>query len=219
MNRHLRRSGIVRTYAALLVGLAFLAQSAAAQNETAGTPTPLRIFLIGDSTVRNGKGDGGGGLWGWGNYLAAHFDTNKVSVSNRALGGRSSRTYFTEGLWEKVRTDLRPGDFVLMQFGHNDGGEIAKGDRPRASLKGNGDDSKDVVVEITGKPKPSTATAGIFGNISQTRKRPGRHRLCSRRFREISGRTTTWCARKMITENGRAKQRPRVASPLSTSTS
>ena len=38
-----------------------------------------------------------------------------------------------------------------MQFGHNDGGELAKGDRPRASLKGNGDDSKDVIVESTGK--------------------------------------------------------------------
>ena len=135
----------------MLVGLAFLAQVVSAQEEVNGRPVHMRIFLIGDSTVRNGKGDGAGGLWGWGDFFAAHFDTNKVRVFNRALGGRSSRTFFTEGLWEKVRADLRPGDFVLMQFGHNDGGELSQGDRPRASLKGNGNDSKDVVVENTGK--------------------------------------------------------------------
>jgi lysophospholipase L1-like esterase len=151
MNRHRSRTRIVQALATLLIALEFAGLNTSAQNEVDGRSAPLRIFLIGDSTVRNGKGDGAGGLWGWGDYFAAHFDTNKVRVFNRALGGRSSRTYFTEGLWEKVRTDLRPGDFVLMQFGHNDGGEIAKGDRPRASLKGNGDESKDVVVENTGK--------------------------------------------------------------------
>jgi len=149
MNDPWNRIGVVRACAVLLVS--FLAQTASAQSDVGSTPGDVRIFLIGDSTVRNGKGDGAGGLWGWGDFFAAHFDANQVRVFNRALGGRSSRTYFTEGLWEKVRSDLRPGDFVLMQFGHNDGGEIAKGDRPRASLKGNGDNTKDVVVENTGK--------------------------------------------------------------------
>lgn len=116
----------------------------------AGGAEKPTIFLIGDSTVRNGRGDGAGALWGWGDLLAEHFDTNKVRIVNRALGGRSSRTFLTEGLWEKVRKELHPGDFVLMQFGHNDGGEIAKGDRPRASLKGNTAESTQVTIEKTG---------------------------------------------------------------------
>jgi rhamnogalacturonan acetylesterase len=151
MFHHRRHLGAVPALTLMLVGLAFLVQGASAAEEVNAPTAHLRIFLIGDSTVRNGKGDGADGLWGWGDFFPAHFDTNKVQVFNRALGGRSSRTYFTEGLWEKVRSDLRPGDFVLMQFGHNDGGEIAKGDRPRASLKGNGNNSKNVVVENTGK--------------------------------------------------------------------
>jgi rhamnogalacturonan acetylesterase len=117
-------------------------------NETFGLPT---LFLIGDSTVKNGNGKGESGLWGWGNFLPENFDSSKIRVENRALGGRSSRTYLTEGLWNKVLADIKPGDFVMIQFGHNDGGELANGDRPRASLKGNGDKTRDVTIEKTGK--------------------------------------------------------------------
>lgn len=93
------------------------------------------LFLIGDSTVHNNTK----GQVGWGDLIASLFDTNRIKVENHALGGRSSRTYFTEGLWDKVRAQLRPGDFVLMQFGHNDGGGL---NHPvgRASLKGAGDE-------------------------------------------------------------------------------
>jgi len=105
------------------------------------------LFLIGDSTVKNGTK----GQTGWGEVVGEFFDRGKINVVNRALGGRSSRTFLTEGLWGRVLADLKPGDFVLMQFGHNDGGELAKGSRPRASLKGNGDESKEVVIETTGK--------------------------------------------------------------------
>src|SRR5882757_1828815 len=60
------------------------------------------FFIIGDSTVRNGDGTGKGGLWGWGSVIAPYFDTTKISVRNEALGGRSSRTFITEGHWDKV---------------------------------------------------------------------------------------------------------------------
>ena len=73
-----------------------------------------------------------------------------VQVVNRARGGRSSRTYRTEGLWEEAQKELRPGDFVLIQFGHNDGGQMFEGDRPRASIKGNGEESREGTVEATG---------------------------------------------------------------------
>jgi lysophospholipase L1-like esterase len=110
-----------------------------------------RLVLIGDSTVKNGSGKGDGGLWGWGQVLAEHFDADRIDVENRALGGRSSRTYLTEGLWQKSLERLRPGDYVIMQFGHNDGGSMFAGERPRASIKGNGDEAVDGVVEQTGK--------------------------------------------------------------------
>src|ERR1700739_4154235 len=62
-------------------------------------PHPPTLFLVGDSTVRNGHGDGAGGQWGWGEPLVDYFDSSRINVVNRAIGGRSSRTYITEGHW------------------------------------------------------------------------------------------------------------------------
>lgn len=108
------------------------------------------LFLIGDSTVRNGRDNGTGNMWGWGHPVTAYFDTTRINVQNRALGGTSSRYLLTNGLWDKVLVDLRPGDFVIMQFGHNDGGSLDRGAHPgllpRASLKGSGDESKEVTL-------------------------------------------------------------------------
>src|SRR5450432_530286 len=78
------------------------------------------LYIIGDSTVKNGSGKGSGGLWGWGDFLADHCDTGKIAIRNYALGGRSSRTFITEGHWDKVLAQLSSGDMVIMQFGHND---------------------------------------------------------------------------------------------------
>ena len=109
-------------------------------------PLPT-LYIIGDSTVKNHTA----GLEGWGDPIAAAFDPVKIHIENDALGGRSSRTFLTEGLWDKVAAKLKPGDFVLMQFGHNDGGGVAHG--YRASLKGVGDETQDVTNEKTGKPE------------------------------------------------------------------
>lgn len=117
-------------------------------DQAADKPT---LFLIGDSTVKNGRGDGAGGLWGWGQVLQEHFNSDRIRVENRALGGRSSRTYLTEGLWERTLERMKPGDYVLIQFGHNDGGQLFEGDRPRASIKGNSDETVEGVVEMTGE--------------------------------------------------------------------
>ncbi|MGB7323833.1 MAG: oligogalacturonate lyase family protein, partial [Rubripirellula sp.] len=119
--------------------------------ETESDSDKRRLVLIGDSTVKNGRGRGDDGMFGWGQLIDKHFDSEKLEVENRALGGRSSRTYLTEGLWQKSLDRLREGDFVMMQFGHNDGGKMFEGDRPRASIKGNSDESIDGVVEATGK--------------------------------------------------------------------
>ena len=111
------------------------------------------VFTIGDSTVKNGRDDGSNNQYGWGSLLWQWFDTTKVSVENHALGGRSSRTYITEGLWDKVLSAVQKGDYVFIQFGHNDSGSLNTGTRPRASLKGSGDNDTTVVMEATGKPE------------------------------------------------------------------
>jgi lysophospholipase L1-like esterase len=107
------------------------------------------VFTIGDSTVKNGKGDGAGGQWGWCDPIAQYFDTTKVFVKNRALGGTSSRTFQTKGLWEAVLKDLKKGDFVLMQFGHNDGGAINDTLRARGTIKGVGEETEEIDNLIT----------------------------------------------------------------------
>ena len=104
------------------------------------------LYVIGDSTVKNGQGDGSDGLWGWGHFLVEHFDTTRISIENHAIGGRSSRTFQTEGRWERVLSEMTPGDYVLIQFGHNDGSSLNKG-RARGTLKGNGDEIKEVIME------------------------------------------------------------------------
>lgn len=117
----------------------------------AASESQPRLILIGDSTVRCGRANGVNGLWGWGQVIGAHFDLKRISIENHAMGGTSSRSFQTQGNWEKALERVRPGDYVLMQFGHNDGGEMFIGDRPRASIKGNGEETKEGVVEATGK--------------------------------------------------------------------
>lgn len=119
-------------------------------------PAKPALYIIGDSTVRNGTP----GQQGWGDPLVAHFDPAKIEVFNRAIGGRSSRTFLTEGRWNAVMTHLKPGDFVLIQFGHNDGGPLNDG-RARASLKGIGDETEDIVRKSDNKPE-TVLTFGAY---------------------------------------------------------
>ncbi len=103
------------------------------------------LFIAGDSTAANGAE----GARGWGGQLAKFFDPAKVRVDNRARGGRSSRTYITEGLWDSLASELQPGDVVLIQFGHNDGGPVNDSQRARGSLPGLGDDTQEIENEQT----------------------------------------------------------------------
>jgi lysophospholipase L1-like esterase len=85
-------------------------------------PALPSLILVGDSTVRNGHGTGSDGLWGWGAPIADLFDPAKINVVNRAIGGLSSHTYMSAGHWDSTLELIKPGDYVLIQFGHNDGG-------------------------------------------------------------------------------------------------
>ena len=138
---------------ALLLGVCLAAAARADDQPAPAAPAAKpTLWLIGDSTVNNGTK----GQKGWGSVIGAYFDPAKITVANRARGGRSSRTFFTEGLWDAVLKDVKPGDFVLMQLGHNDGGSLRTNNR--ASLKGNGEETEEVT-----KPDGTKETVHSYG--------------------------------------------------------
>ena len=77
------------------------------------------LFTVGDSTVKNADKEEDG-MWGWGSQAYTIFNPKKITCVNAAKAGRSSRSYLNEGRWEKVYNSLQPGDYVLIEFGHND---------------------------------------------------------------------------------------------------
>lgn len=113
------------------------------------------LHIIGDSTVRNSNKE----TWGWGTPIVALFDTTRIQVENNAMAGRSTRTFLSEGRWEKVLNSLRPGDFLTIQFGHNDGSipDTTKAGR-RGVLKGTGEETK-----VLNWPDGHTETVHTYG--------------------------------------------------------
>lgn len=94
------------------------------------------LFLVGNSTMRNGTlGNGNNGQWGWGYFFPKYFDAEKIAVENQALGGMSTRTFYTD-LWPAIREALKPGDWVVVSIGHNDNGEFFDAKRARAVIPG-----------------------------------------------------------------------------------
>jgi len=78
----------------------------------------ITLYMIGDSTMSI-KDPGAYPETGWGMPFAGFFD-NTVTVDNRAKNGRSTKTFITEGLWKPVATNMKQGDYLIIQFGHND---------------------------------------------------------------------------------------------------
>ena len=115
---HPNRAGAELNARHVLAGLRALGSPLTAFMVDRKLPT---LFIVGDSTVRSG---GQNGFYGWGETLDAWFDKTKINLANHAMGGRSSRTFLSEGRWAKVLAGMKAGDFVLIQFGHNDGGRI-----------------------------------------------------------------------------------------------
>jgi len=86
---------------------------------TSAQPRPITIFLAGDSTMAK-KLPEKRPETGWGEMLGEYFQDSKVTVDNRAQNGRSTRTFISERRWQAIVDALRPGDYVFIQFGHND---------------------------------------------------------------------------------------------------
>lgn len=117
-------------------------------NRSKGLPV---VFITGDSTVKNEDKDENS-MWGWGSVAESILDTTRIQISNCAMAGRSARTFLDEGRWDKVYNSIRPGDYVLIQFGHNDCGPINTG-KARAEIYGVADSSHVFHMEETGKNK------------------------------------------------------------------
>jgi pectin methylesterase-like acyl-CoA thioesterase/lysophospholipase L1-like esterase len=114
-----------------------------AKRQTASGMQHPALFLAGDSIMNTGSGNGNAGPWGYGAELIRMFDQAKIHVYNEAKGGRSSRGYMEEGLWKSLLERMEPGDWVLMQFGHNDAAN-SQNYPDRISGKGNGDELSEV---------------------------------------------------------------------------
>ena len=95
---------------------------------TAATPVKkTTIFVIGDSTAANKDLSKGKTERGWAQMLQMYFDSTMIRVDNHAVNGRSSKSFINEGRWDRVVSLIKPGDYVIIQFGHND--EKPKADR------------------------------------------------------------------------------------------
>jgi rhamnogalacturonan acetylesterase len=116
------------------------------------------LYMVGDSTMHNDNKE----LWGWGTTIADQMDSTKITVINSAQAGRSTRSYTREGRWAKVAAALKPGDFVIMGFGHNEGSRVdtAKKDGDRGVLRGIGEDS--VTLNWANKPAEVVHSYGWY---------------------------------------------------------
>lgn len=120
-----------------------------------GLPT---LIMAGDSTAPTGSD-----AWhrGWFAPIIDYFDNDKINIVNRARGGRSFRSFMREGLWDELVANINSGDIVLIQFGHNDGGDINAANG-RGDLPGMGDETAD--VERTNRDGTAfTETVHTFG--------------------------------------------------------
>jgi lysophospholipase L1-like esterase len=82
-------------------------------------PTPITVYIAGDSTAAE-KLPEKRPETGWGEMLGQYFRPDEVRIANRALNGRSTRTFISEGKWRAITDSLKAGDYVFIQFGHND---------------------------------------------------------------------------------------------------
>ncbi len=129
------------------LALAFLLATAASAPNAPSTQHPA-LFLVGDSIMKTGTNNGETGPWGMGYELIPLFDAARIHVYNEGLGGRSSRGYIEEGAWAKVLDRVRPGDYVVLMFGHNDAAN-SQNYPDRVTVKGAGDEAQEIESPVT----------------------------------------------------------------------
>jgi len=138
------------------------------------------VYIIGDSTVQNNDGNGRNEYWGWGTLLKPYLDTAKIQLSNHAKSGTSTRTFISDGRWTTVLESLHPGDFVLIQFGHNDQAAINDTSRAKGTLKGTGDEVEEI-FNLKTKQQETVHTYGWYMKkfINETKAKGAVPIVCS----------------------------------------
>lgn len=143
------KSLTVEVFAALIVlGLSF---SASAQ---------VTVYLAGDSTCANKTADRRPET-GWGEMLQQFFDPAKVKVVNEAKNGRSTKSFIDEGLWQSIIDRLKKGDWVFIEFGHND----EKKDKP--AIYASPDDYKANLIRFIKETRAKGATPVLLTPVSR----------------------------------------------------
>lgn len=104
---------MMKTRLIILLGLLLMFSAFTSERQV------ITIFTIGDSTMANKPLEGGNPERGWGQMLSRYFSEDIV-IDNHAVNGRSSKSFIDEGRWDKVLAKLKTGDYVFIQFGHND---------------------------------------------------------------------------------------------------
>lgn len=133
----------------------------AARDQGPWTPTSFdetnpnlpTLVIASDSTAATGRP----ATRGWGAVLMDYFDLDRINLVNAAVGGRSFRSFTREGRWQRIVDRLKPGDFVIIEFGHNDGGD-PRNSKGRGDVRGIGDET----VTIDG-PDGSQEVVHTFG--------------------------------------------------------
>lgn len=123
---------------------------------------PLTIYLAGDSTMAAKQPDKRPET-GWGEALQAFFKSDEVRVDNRAQNGRSTRTFISEGRWQAIIESLKAGDYVFIQFGHND---AAKERTERYTLP---DDYRRNLIRFVNDVRDKQATPVLFTPVMRRR--------------------------------------------------
>ncbi|MBL7739931.1 MAG: rhamnogalacturonan acetylesterase [Chitinophagaceae bacterium] len=147
MNKIIKRTGLLTTL--------FIMSSIIYSFSLLQEKKPV-LYITGDSTVRNTNKE----QWGWGTLISDFFDSSRIKVANHAIAGRSSRSFTNEGRWRRLDSLLKPGDYVMMQFGHNDGSYPDTSKRNRGTLKGTGEEV--IELEFADGRKETVHTYGWY---------------------------------------------------------
>ncbi len=128
--------------------------------------TEVQVFVVGDSTVASYNASSYPQA-GWGQVLQHYFDEDEIEVVNRARGGRSSKSYKVDGIWDEVLDEVGEGDYVMIQFGHNDR-DWTKDERYTST-----DDYEDYLTEYVNETRAKSATPILVSPMVMNAYRDG----------------------------------------------
>ncbi|KIY64607.1 carbohydrate esterase family 12 protein [Cylindrobasidium torrendii FP15055 ss-10] len=134
------------------------------------------VYLAGDSTMA-ATGAADGDTAGWGAYLTNYIS---LSVANRAIAGRSARSYTRDGRFDQIKALVKSGDFVVIEFGHNDGGSLATSDNGRSDCEPvNGDYSTTCTTTYNGVTETVLTYEKYLANAAKAFKALGANVIIS----------------------------------------